>query len=194
MIEVLFKSLPVLIPVLAVISIVTVLLLCRKRKSPKAKDAPRETQSATKQEMILSQGIRKTAGHYDGLYEGLYLAAQNPENSCTDAYQEWCDRASQNPDQAFREAFASLFQKSDIEDRSRCLEKHRKLLELINAAGILRDRDNGETAVADDPFCKNYYELTGQKPQTGVTYQIIKSAWIMDGTAVEYGMVMRINQ
>ena len=183
---ILLVLIPFLIIVLVAIAVVIVLLLRRKRKTPR-EDVPEE------QAEILAQGIRETAGSYDGLYEGLYQTVKNPEPLCTDAYQEWCDRAEQCPDPKFRETFAALFQKTDINDAALCLKKHRQLLTLVNKAGILRDRDNDQTCTADESICKYYYEITGQKPQSGNSYQIIKAAWTMDGKVVEYGMVMGVN-
>lgn len=181
---ILLTAISFLVVVSAVIAMLLVLLLRRKRKLSSAEQVPPE------EAKIISQGIRKNARHFDGLYEGLFQAVKNPEPLFTDAFQEWCDRAALCPDQAFREAFAALFQKSDINDAAICLNKHRQLLTLVNRAGIQRDRENNQICTADESVCKYYYDFTGQKPQSGVTYQIIKSAWTMDGKAVEYGMVM----
>lgn len=140
---------------------------------------------------IIAQGIRNNAGHYDGLYEGLYQTLEHPQPLCTDAYQEWCDRVALIQDPAFQEAFAARFRKTDIEDPKGCLEKHRQLLTLVNQAGIRRHWAG--TTVADEEICKYYYDITGQKPQLGGSYQTIKAAWTMDGKVVEYGMVMGVN-
>ena len=108
----------------------------------------------------------------------------------TDAYQEWCDRAGQMHDEAFRTAFDAVFSKSDIEDEALCREKYTLLLGCIGDAGITRDRNSGVCCVADEIMQLAYVEAGNQKPQIGTEYTVIKAAWLSGEKVIEYGMVM----
>lgn len=182
MLEILMKCALVLLAALGVAAFVIVLLRKRRKSVPVA-----ETES----DHIISQGIRRSPWEYDGLYESLYQAVLDEKQLLTDAYQEWCDRVSQSNDAEFREAFQSIFKKEDIHDETVCREQFRHLLLLFERAGILRDRDNNLVCVADETVKACYIDITGQKMEANVSYQIIKSAWTMDGKVIEYGMAMR---
>ena len=138
----------------------------------------------------ITDGIKKYAAEFDGLYEGLYQAAQSMQVFSTDAYQEWCDRAGQMHDEAFRTAFDAVFSKSDIEDEALCREKYTLLLGCIGDAGITRDRNSGVCCVADEIMQLAYVEAGNQKPQIGTEYTVIKAAWLSGEKVIEYGMVM----
>ena len=138
----------------------------------------------------ITDGIKKYAAEFDGLYEGLYQAAQSMQVFSTDAYQEWCDRAGQMHDEAFRTAFDAVFSKSDIEDEALCREKYTLLLGCIGDAGITRDRNIGVCCVADEIMQLAYVEAGNQKPQIGTEYTVIKAAWLSGEKVIEYGMVM----
>jgi len=138
----------------------------------------------------IADGIKKYAAEFDGLYEGLYQAAQALQVFSTDAYQEWCDRAGQMHDEAFRTAFDAVFSKSDIEDEALCREKYTLLLGCIGDAGITRDRSSGVCCAADETMQLAYIEAGNQKPQIGAEYTVIKAAWLSGETVIEYGMVM----
>ncbi len=138
----------------------------------------------------IADGIKKYAADFDGLYEGLYQAAQTLQVFSTDAYQEWCDRVGQMHDEAFRTAFDAVFSKSDIEDASLCREKYALLLDCIGDAGITRDRSSGVCCVADETMQRAYVEAGNQKPRIGAEYTVIKAAWISGEKVIEYGMVM----
>lgn len=139
---------------------------------------------------VITDGIKKYAAEFDGLYEGLYQAAQSLQIFSTDAYQEWCDRAGQMHDEIFRTAFDTVFSKADIESETLCREKYALLLNCIGEAGITRDRGNGECCTADETMQRAYVEAGNQKPQIGAEYTVIKAAWLSGEKVIEYGMVM----
>lgn len=138
----------------------------------------------------ITDGIKKYAAEFDGLYEGLYQAAQSLQVFSTDAYQEWCDRAGQMHDETFRTAFDTVFSKADIESETLCREKYALLLNCIGDAGITRDRNSGECCAADETMQRAYVEAGNQKPQIGAEYTVIKAAWLSGDKVIEYGMVM----
>lgn len=173
----------VLATLAVVVAAIGIVLLCRRKKSVPATE--------TEADLIISQGISRAPQEYDGLYESLYQAALDEKQLIADAYQEWCDRVSQSNDTEFREAFQSIFKKNDIHDETVCREQFRRLLAQVERAGILRDRDNNLVCVADEAVKACYIDITGQKMETNVSYQIIKPAWTMDGKVIEYGMAMR---
>lgn len=140
---------------------------------------------------VISEGIRKNASVFDGLYEGLFLAARNREMFSTDAYEEWCDRAAQLEDEAFSTAFASAFSKRDIADEPLCREKFDRLLAYIAQASILRERENGMVYVADETMRAAYQTIDGSELTIGNEYSVLKSAWISGKKVIEYGMVMK---
>ncbi len=138
----------------------------------------------------IADGIRRHAEAFDGLFEGLYQAAQIQGTFSAEAYSEWCDRVDQLGDAPFQRAFSSLFSKADAQDEARCRAKYRLLLRCIAEAGIVRDRDRGPCCQADETMHRAYLEVGGGKPQIGVGYTVIKAAWLRGGTVIEYGMVM----
>lgn len=140
---------------------------------------------------VISEGIRKNASVFDGLYEGLFQAARNREMFSTDAYEEWCDRAAQLEDEAFSAAFASAFSKRDIADELRCRGKFDRLLAYIAQASILRERENGTVYVADETMHAAYRTIDGSELTIGSEYSVLTSAWISGKKVIEYGMVMK---
>lgn len=180
----------VLILLAAAGTAVLIILTCQKKKQ-----TPTQLErKASPEEDVIVKGIRNHAADYDGLYESLYQAAYNQSEVCTDAYQEWCDRTGQSSDTPFRDAFCACFQKEDIRNSGLCVQKHKHLLELISRAGIQRDRNTGDTCIADEQVCGCYIDIMGQKPSTNQEYKIIKAAWTRDEKVIEYGMVMLRNQ
>lgn len=158
----------------------------RGRRTEKNEEAARRAAALS----AVADGIKEYATDFDGLYESLYQAAQNREMFSTEAYEEWCDRAGQSEDEAFKSAFESLFAKADIEDEALCREKYLLLLDCIAAAGIARDRDSKLFCVADERMHQAYMETEGQKPQIGAAYTVIKAAWLSGEKVIEYGVVM----
>lgn len=174
-------------------------VILRRRESadsPLSKWKIRHTEQnevAARREAVLSavaDGIKKYAADFDGLYESLYQAAQNQERFSTEAYEEWCDRAGQSDDEGFRNAFESLFTKTDMENEVLCREKYLLLLDCIATAGITRDRDSKLFCAADERMHQAYMETAGQKPQIGAAYTVIKAAWLSGEKVIEYGVVM----
>lgn len=145
---------------------------------------------STEELSAVADGIKKYSAEFDGLYEALFQAAQNRQTFSTEAYEEWCDRVGQLDDEAFRNVFEHLFAKADIEDETRCRENYSLLLDCIAMAGITRDRDIGMHCEADENMHRSYIVTDGQKPVTGATYTVIKSAWINDTKVIEYGTLI----
>ena len=166
-----------------------VLLMKKRKRTGKACEKETLQHHATDFAAI-TDGIKKYAAEFDGLYEGLYQAAQSLPVFSTDAYQEWCDRAGQMHDETFRTAFDTVFSKSDIEDEALCREKYALLLGCIGDAGITRDRNSGVCCAADETMQRAYVEAGNQKPQIGAEYTVIKAAWLSGEKVIEYGMVM----
>lgn len=137
----------------------------------------------------VTDGIKKYAGEFDGLYEGLYQAAKNQQMFSTDAYEEWCSRAEQMADESFRSAFGGLFRKSDVTNEVRCRCQYQLLLDCIAAAGITRDRDGGMSCLADDSLRMAYVGAEGKPPQIGERCTVIKPAWVSGKKVIEYGIV-----
>ena len=138
----------------------------------------------------ITAGIKKYAAEFDGLYEGLYQAAQSLQVFSVDAYQEWCDRVGQMQDETFQTAFGNVFSKADIENETLCREKYGLLLSCIADAGITRDRSSGECYTADETMQRAYVVAGEKKPQLGAAYTVIKAAWLSGEKVIEYGMVM----
>ena len=164
-------------------------LRMKKRQSHKEREKEAAQYDAADLTAI-TNGIKKYAAEFDGLYEGLYQAAQSLQIFSTDAYQEWCDRVGQMHDETFRTAFGNVFSKADIESESLCREKYGLLLNCIADAGITRDRSSGECCAADETMQRAYVEAGNQKPQLGAAYTVIKAAWLSGDKVIEYGMVM----
>ena len=138
----------------------------------------------------IAEGIKQNASEFDGLYEGLYQAARNKQEFSTDAYVEWCERVEQMENEKFRSAYASRFTKADIGNEQACREKYEQLLHCVELAGIKRDRESGAVCVADDIMCRAYVEASGQKPEAGTQYTVIKTAWLSGQQVIEYGMIL----
>lgn len=155
-----------------------------RRKGLRAK----ESEAAAR--AVVADGIRKYASEFDGLYESLYQAEQNRQLFTTEAYEEWCGRVEQLENTEFKSAFRGLFDRSDIEDETRCRAKFSLLLNCIALAGIARDRDSKLCCVADESLQQAYLEMGNKKPQLGDTYTVIKAAWLNDERVIEYGLVM----
>ena len=139
----------------------------------------------------IAEGIKQNAAEFDGLYEGLYQAARNEQMFSTDAYVEWCERVEQIENAEFRGAFASRFTKGDIENEQDCRKKYEQLLHCVELAGIARDRESGAVCAADETMCRAYVEASGQKPEAGTQYTVIKAAWLSGQQVIEYGMVLQ---
>ena len=166
-------------------------VLQMKKRQRKRKACEKETlQHHAADLAAITDGIKKYAAEFDGLYEGLYQAAQSLQVFSTDAYQEWCDRAGQMYDETFRTAFGTVFSKADIENEALCREKYALLLNCIGDAGIARDRSSGECCAADETMQRAYIEAGNHKPQIGAEYTVIKAAWLSGNQVIEYGMVM----
>ncbi len=163
---------------LTLVAFACIMLICRKRNVKAS------------QVNTVVQGIREKASDFDGLYESLYLASKNTNEFLTDAYREWCDRASQSLNTKFKDAFLSLFSKEDIEDEGSCRKLYGLLLNCIYAAGISRADENGKTYTADENMCKCYLNIDGKKPIEGNEYTVLKAAWIYENKVIEYGMVI----
>ena len=166
-----------------------VLLMKKRQRTRKACEKETLQHHATDLAAI-TDGIKKYAAEFDGLYEGLYQAAQSLQVFSTDAYQEWCDRVGQMHDETFQTAFDTVFSKADIESEALCREKYALLLNCIDGAGITRDRSGGECCIADETMQRAYVEAGNQKPQIGAEYTVIKAAWLSGERVIEYGMVM----
>lgn len=164
-------------------------LRMKKRQSHKEREKEAAQYDAADLTAI-TNGVKKYAAEFDGLYEGLYQAAQSLQIFSTDAYQEWCDRAGQMHDETFQTAFGNVFSKADIESETLCREKYTLLLSCIADAGITRDRSSGECCAADETMQRAYVEAGNQKPQLGAAYTVIKAAWLSGDKVIEYGMVM----
>ena len=165
-------------------------LLMKKRQQTQKECETEAPQHDAADLSAIADGIKKYAAEFDGLYEGLYQAAQSLQVFSTDAYQEWCDRAGQMHDETFQTAFDTVFSKSDIEDETLCREKYTLLLGCIGDAGITRDRNSGVCCVADEIMQLAYVEAGNQKPQIGAEYTVIKAAWLSGEKVIEYGLVM----
>ena len=164
-------------------------LRMKKRQSHKEREKE-AAQYAAADLTAITDGIKKYAAEFDGLYEGLYQAAQSLQVFSTDAYQEWCDRAGQMHDETFQTAFDTVFSKADIENETLCREKYGLLLSCIADAGITRDRSSGECCAADETMQRAYVVAGEKKPQLGAAYTVIKAAWLSGDKVIEYGMVM----
>ena len=164
-------------------------LRMKKRQSHKEREKEAAQYDAADLTAI-TNGIKKYAAEFDGLYEGLYQAAQSLQIFSTDAYQEWCDRAGQMQDETFQTAFGNVFSKADIESETLCREKYGLLLSCIADAGITRDRSSGECCAADETKQRAYVVAGEKKPQLGAAYTVIKAAWLSGDKVIEYGMVM----
>lgn len=140
---------------------------------------------------IIVNGIKDNSEVFDGLYEGLFQAVRNREMYFHDAYEEWCFRADHLDNEAFRTAFAEKFSEQDIANEWLCRNKMDILLSCIGCAGIIRERENGKSYIADEAMCRAYLTINGGKPDTDKEYTVLKSAWINSGNKViEYGMVI----
>ena len=152
-------------------------LRMKKRQSHKEREKEAVQYDAADLTAI-TNGIKKYAAEFDGLYEGLYQAAQSLQTFSTDAYQEWCDRVGQMQDETFQTAFGNVFSKADIESETLCREKYGLLLSCIADAGITRDRSSGECCTADETMQRAYVVAGEKKPQLGAAYTVIKAAWL----------------
>lgn len=164
-------------------------LRMKKRQSHKEREKEAVQYDAADLTAI-TNGIKKYAAEFDGLYEGLYQAAQSLQIFSTDAYQEWCDRVGQMQDETFQTAFGNVFSKADIESETLCREKYGLLLSCIADAGITRDRSSGECCTADETMQRAYVVAGEKKPQLGAAYTVIKAAWLSGDKVIEHGMVM----
>ena len=168
---------------------VTVILFRRKRK----KDVPEKEQ---RKDVLpgaysaVAEGIKKEASWFDGLYESLYQANENTDVFSTDAYEEWCDRMEQAEDETLRAVFGRYFRKSDIADEAAGRRQFLRLLQCVEAAGIRRHSQNGLRCTADETVREAYICIDGQKPKIGFEGTILKSAWMLDGKVIEYGMLI----
>ena len=157
----------------------------------------RRRASRARRELLgaIARGIGAHAPVFDGLYEGLYQAAQEETSFFTDAYQEWCQRAAHLEDQDFRLAFAQAFSPEDTEDEALCRSKYRQLLHCIGAAGIVRLHESGSTQTGESGLQDAYYLVGGTdgetRPETGVLYTVLASAWVKDGAVVEHGTLIK---
>lgn len=134
--------------------------------------------------------IRAYAAEFNGLYEGLYQAANNPAVRTADAYEEWCDRVDQIGD-PFARAFRQTYSRTDPSDETRYRRNLAELLRAINAAGIRRDREAGETFTADEALSKAYLGHDGGTPRPGAACTVIKPAWLCADKVIEQGLVIQ---
>lgn len=158
------------------------LRLFTEHREPAAEADPMET---------IAEGIAKNAHVFEGLYEALFQAERNRQLLIRDAYEEWCTRAQQLEDRTFAEAFAQVFSCADLDEEDLCREKFRLLLECIQQAGILRERENGTVDTADEKMCLAYRAVDGHVVEAGMPYTVLTSAWIKGDKVIEYGMVMK---
>lgn len=168
-----------------------------KRRMRAAKsEASGNAQGGEDQFGLIADGISRNAAVFDGLYEGLFQAAQNHTAFFTDAYEEWCDRAEQLNDAAFCTAFAQVFSKADTRDETLCRGKYAALLQCVERAGMIRRHETGKTYSADETMQCAYSVLDGAGEATGIVpgaaYTVLASAWTKGDRVVEHGMVMRV--
>lgn len=170
------------------ISAAAACVVVRARRQAAVRQADRD------RTLEIIQGIRRHAAVFDGLYEGLYQAAQNQEAFFTDAYEEWCDRVGQLDDEAFRQAFSHAFAREDLVDEASCRDSYAQLLACIGQAGLRRLHESGRVYTADEAMQQAYYLVTdgsgGARPVPGEAYTVLASAWEMDGKLIEHGTVM----
>ncbi len=126
------------------------------------------------------------ARDFEGLFESLYVSCLNENSFDGDAYNEWCDRAAMSGDEDLRSAFAAAFSKTD--DPGECMAYSKKLLELIEDAGIKRTGAPGEKLVYD-PAASELFECINSSSPQGKSCTVIKPAWVLDGKAAEPGVV-----
>ena len=160
--------------------------LFRKRGCDAEKSSVRDADTLD----LIAQGIKLRAEDFNGLYEGLYQAAQRCTGLSTDAYEEWCDRVQQTDDPDFRRAFFSRFSKTDTENESLCREKFALLLSCIDTAGIARERESMTVYTADAAMQRAYFSADGEKLRIGAGYTVIKSAWLCGDKVIECGMAV----
>ena len=163
--------------------------LSRRKKAPPT-ELTEEASGRDAAHDAVAEGIARYAKEFDGLYEGLYQSGKNRTQLCTDAYEEWCDRAGQSEDTCFRAAFETLFSREDVEDETRFRAGIETLLACIAQAGITRDRDTGLAVTADKQLADAYISADGARPLAGSPYTIIKPAWLSGGKVVEFGLLM----
>lgn len=139
---------------------------------------------------VIAAGICEHAGIFDGLYESLFQAAHDQALFSTEAYEEWCDRASQVESEAFRSAFAQIFSKEDLADEPLCRKKMEMLLSCIQRANIHRERESGASYPADEMMSRAYLTIDGSRMEHGAAYTVMKSAWVCGSRVVEYGVLL----
>jgi len=157
-----------------------------KYKAPVAeeKTAHEEKPVADENTQLIADGIRKNAGSFNGLYEGVFQIAQNSGNADSDAIDEWKIRVgNMNDNDDFKTAVLNLLDTGDLASRAV------RLLECIELAGIKR-ADETEYAFEMNVSTK-YVCLSGNNLDRGTLCTVLKPYWYMDSKVIEQGCIIR---
>lgn len=141
-------------------------------------------------EKIVSDGIARHAGLYDGLYEGLCQILAHEAAVDRDTLKEWCGRTARIEDEsAYPAAFCKLFDSALEAPEDEYRRKLSLLLELIAKAGISRVEAK---TVSFDAFARKSYIYLGEGvPDDGVVCNILKPCWTFEGRTVEQGIIVK---
>lgn len=162
--------------VVAAASVTAAALLVRRRK-------------AQNRRRIISDGIARHAGLYDGLYEGLCQILAHEEAMERDTLTEWCERTSRiggepGYTEAFRDAFEGALHAPEEEYR----KKLSLLLECIAGAGITRAE---EKTIPYGAAGDAYIFLGNGTPDADAVCSVVKPCWMFEGRPVEQGIIMK---
>ena len=161
------------------------LILCSRKKTScaQAPDQP-PTPPVPELDEVLVAGLRSHALLFLGLYEGIYMAAENQSPEAMDAYTEWYIRLGNLPeDDLFRRKFTGSFPRDGVHP-----EHLRKLLQYIRAAGICRSRE--QTHMATDKTREQYIYMGADELILGKEYKVFRPCWLLDSVTVQQGLLI----
>ena len=168
---------------IAAVAAASVILVGKQRKNKK------DDTSVDTKITIITKGIHKDAAVYEGLYESLHTAVEPQSEVDAEAYTEWCGRVERSEDSAYKEAFADVFSDADAKNNLLLQKKIRLLLKCIDAAGIVRAADTGDTLVCTESDVKKYVSAEGAMVPEH-EYLIVKPAWLCGDKVIEPGLAM----
>ncbi len=144
--------------------------------------ALRFTRQSAPPDPVLTEGLRRNARRFSGLYEGIYTAAQQAQPD-PEAYREWHIRLENlSADTAFYEAFRKQFPPADV-----TASRLSQLLEIISAAGICRGTETAHTA--SSATAEQYVYLGTGSLTPGMEYAVLKPRWSLNGETLQQGIL-----
>ena len=135
---------------------------------------------------LAAQELAEQMGKFEGLYEPAYLFVQKGQN-LPSPLREWTTRAQRiSPDGPLYRYLEGLGKTA--QRRTNPQKQGKGILRLIRAAGICREKCEGQALTVSGRQVRAYIALDGHEIREGETIQMLKAAWYLGDRVAEHGL------